>query len=291
MRLRTTRLGPALIVLAVAACGPLLDPAGPSAANRAPEIRAVTLSPPVVTIGGTATVAVDAIDADGDTLYYRYTATAGTLSVPDPSRPNQAVYTHDGGADAADVVVVSVTDPRNASASARAQLRLLTNTAPSVVVRSSGSCHPTCTITFSADAIDGEGDSLTYSWRGCASGTRSTATCEVTAPARVNAVVVVSDGRGGVTTASAEAEGVNRSPNVGGGSDVSGTPVLLHPSAFDPDEDDIVCGWSGDCRCTGNQRNNDIECDAPPGLETCTMLFRCVDPFGALAETRFRVSR
>jgi hypothetical protein len=272
-------------------CGPLYDPTGPAAANRAPQIRLVSIEPAVVPVGGSATITVDAIDPDGESLFYRFTAGAGTVSVPDPARPNRAVYVHGGGAATSDLIVVKVTDTRNASATASGEVRLRVNTAPAVTVRSTGSCHPRCTVTFTAEVVDAEDDAVTYLWRGCASGTRASATCTITAPAKVTAVLSVSDGRGGISTAIAEAEGENETPVVSGGREITGAPATLAVSSSDPDGDELVCGWSGNCQCTGQRGTFNLGCDVPSGLGFCTMFFHCADPFGAAAETSFILNR
>src|SRR5262245_36722886 len=56
-----------LVALSSACGGETSLPLGPSV-NRRPEIRTVTITPPVVVLGGTATIRVDAIDPDGDRL-------------------------------------------------------------------------------------------------------------------------------------------------------------------------------------------------------------------------------
>ena len=282
----------ALLVLpALVSCGPLFDPTGPSAGNRAPEIRSVSVNPSVVSVGGFAVVTVEAIDPDGEPLFYRFSASAGSLAVPDPALPGRAIYTHGGGASVSDLIAVTVTDPRNASVVASAEVRLRFNTAPAVAVRSTGSCHPRCTVTFSAEAFDAEDDTVTYEWRGCASGTRSTATCEIIAPVKVSAVVTVKDGRGGITTAVGEAQGENLPPIVTGGREITGAPANLQVTRTDPDGDETLCGWAGNCQCTGQLPGFDLACDVPGGLGFCTMFFRCADPFGASAETSFILNR
>jgi hypothetical protein len=101
--------------------------------------------------------------------------------------------------------------------------------------------------------------------------------------------VVVTDGHGGLTTASAEAVGTNDAPTVGGGGVVQGPRAFLQPFFGDPDGDAVDCGWSGDCICTGENASFNLFCDTPPGNASCQMRFLCVDTFGARDETRFRV--
>lgn len=47
--------------------------------NRPPQIRSLSVSPPVVLIGRWVTVRVDAIDPDADPLKFRWSASAGDI--------------------------------------------------------------------------------------------------------------------------------------------------------------------------------------------------------------------
>ena len=67
----------------------------------------MTLTPPVVPPRGTATVQVDAIDPDGDQVFYRFAAETGTVT-PDPGNPSRATYVHAGGTAGADRLTVTV---------------------------------------------------------------------------------------------------------------------------------------------------------------------------------------
>ena len=281
----------ALALLALASCGPLVDTTGPSAANRAPVIRGVAVDPAVLTIGGSAVIVVDAVDPDGERVFYRFAAHAGVVTVPDPGQPGRALYLHGGGSTPSDRVQVTVVDTRNAAAIAHADIRLRVNSPPVVLVRSSGPCHPRCTASFTAEVTDADGDEVTYLWRGCASGTRPSATCTITAPVKMTAMVTVDDGHGGATTAVADAVGENQPPIVSGGGELRGVPATLTVTRTDPDGDETACGWSGDCQCTGRPLDFNLTCDIPPPLGFCRMFFRCTDPFGATAETSFLVNR
>jgi hypothetical protein len=86
--------------------------------------------------------------------------------------------------------------------------------APSVTVTSSPSCHPTCTVTFTASGTDPEGDPLSYSWSGCASGTGTSKTCQITSMATITATVTASDGNGTSTSASKSVLPSNQTPSI-----------------------------------------------------------------------------
>jgi hypothetical protein len=291
--------GAALASICISAAGGCApgsgDLLGPSI-NHAPIVRSVTTVPERVTVGGTAVVRVDAVDPDGDQLFYRYSAESGSVTVPDAANPNQAVYVQNGAARDADRITVTVTDTRNASATLTAVVPLLGNRPPAVTIEwvktgpgNKDSCHPDCTLTARAVASDPDGDPLTYVWSGCASGTEVTAQCSVLAPGVVSAVVVVSDGHGGVTAVSADALGTDADPIVTGGRVIQGPQAQLSAQFSDPDGDPLTCGWSGDCTCTGQASTFNLSCDVPAGAGSCSMLFQCTDVFGASGQTRFTV--
>jgi hypothetical protein len=263
---------------------------GPSR-NRAPEIRSVIITPRVVPIGGTAAIQVDAIDPDGDRVFYRYSAEAGTVSIADPANPSQAVYTQSGVQRPSDEITVVVTDTRNASISAVQTVALQGNRPPVAQVAGGGSCHPPCSRTFTASATDPDGDPVAYAWSGCASGGAESVTCDIVSVGTIVATVVVSDGRGGVATVSANAEGTNRAPAVSGGLDLTVSAARFNVDVSDADGDALVCGWFGNCQCTGSHQSYNLDCSLPSSLATCFMRFACVDPFGAAGETTFRLVR
>jgi hypothetical protein len=276
----------ALLAGACAADGPL----GPSS-NRAPQVRSVTLTPPVVPLGGTATLRVDAVDPDGDTLYFHYRAQGGTVT-PDPSDTSQAVYRNDGVARVADRITVTVVDTSSAATTTEAAVPLQGNRAP-VVVRIAGqrSCHPSCSLSLEAVANDPDNDPLTYAWTGCASGTTSSARCSLSTVGEVTATVTVQDGRGGSTSLGVVLEGTNSPPVVSGGQVLRGyTQATFVVSAVDPDNDTLTCGWLGTCLCQGGSGIN-LQCYLPGELASCLMRFACSDPFGAAGSTTFELHR
>jgi hypothetical protein len=277
--------------MAFAACrGSGEPPLGPSA-NRAPEIRGITLSPAVVPPRGSARVTVDAVDPDGDRLFYRFSAETGTVTA-DPEAPGQATYTHAGGAGGNDRLTVTVTDTRNTSVSATRSVALQGNRGPTVeVTRFTDTCHPPCRITYTAEASDPDGGPLLYLWSGCASGAGPTAACQVAYPGIVTSSVTVTDEDGGSTTVTVQAEGTNRRPTVRGVQDApTGEPRLL---VFEDDGDGDVmeCGWRGSCTCTGNAQSFNLVCSVPASMASCSQRFACTDPFGATGDFTFTLRR
>jgi hypothetical protein len=290
MRVRVPAAVAALLLLS--ACGED-GPVGPDS-NRSPEIRSVTVSPAVIPLGGTATVRVDAVDPDGDALFFRYEASGGTFTT-DPALPGTATYRNDGVARSSDSIRVVVTDRSNASASGTAAVTLQANRPPTVratALLPEAECHPRCELTVEALAEDPDGDELSYVWSGCASGTRERESCTIPQPGDYTAAVTVSDGRGGVASASVDLRGTNRPPIVQGTAQVfaAGTWRIL-VAEEDPDDDPMVCGWHGDCQCTGSVQSYNLICQIPPTVNRCFERFLCTDPFGASGERRFELFR
>jgi hypothetical protein len=290
--MKMRRAWPLTAAIVLAACGDE-GPVGPES-NRAPEIRSLSISPAVITLGGTAVVTVEATDPDGDQVFYRFEAAGGSITT-DPAQPGRATYRNDGVARASDQVRVTVTDSKNASASGVASVTLQGNRAPTINLRTlvtERACHPPCGLTVLANADDPDGDALRYTWSGCASGVEPTARCTIDAPGTHTAALVVEDGRGGVATGSIALEGRNARPVVSGGRVFSGPgPHRLQILSDDADGDELLCGWWGNCDCTGSHQSFNLECRLPGGLDRCFMRFSCSDPFGASDETRFELVR
>jgi len=251
----------------------------------------VTLTPPVVPPRGSAVVQVDAIDPDGDRLFFRFTAESGSITA-DPDHPGRATYVHSGGTAGADLLTVTVTDTRNTSATLSRNVPLQGNRGPDVRVTSViESCHPPCRITYTAVATDPEGDELQYRWSGCTSGAAISAPCFLVHPGPVTSAVTVTDGQGGVTTVTVTAEGTNRAPTIRAVQDSpQGEPRLL-VFEDDADGDRMVCGWWGNCRCTGSEQSFNLICNVPSFAAACFQRYACTDPYGATGEFTFNLRR
>lgn len=251
----------------------------------------MTLTPAVVPPRGTAVVQVDAIDPDGDRLFFRYSAESGTVT-PDPSNPALATYVDRGISAESDRLTVTVTDSRSTSATLTRTVPLQGNRRPVVSLsRIVDECHPPCRITFTAEASDPEGEELSYVWSGCTGGTERTSPCFIEHPGTVGAAVTVTDPQGGVTTVTAEVQGTNRPPAIRGVQDApQGEPRLL-VFENDPDGDRMVCGWWGDCRCLGSDQSFNLNCTVPSFANNCFQRFACTDPFGATGEFTFTLRR
>lgn len=294
-----------LVAAVVSACS-ADRPVGPSS-NRSPLVRSITLTPSVVTVGGTAAVEVDAVDPDGDAIYFRYAAEAGTIT-PDPAKPSKAIYRNDGSGRGADRITVTVIDTNSAEATATTPVGLQANRSPEVTIAGEMRCHPKCTVTLQAVAADPEGDPLTYVWSGCATGTTSSTICVVNVVGQVLATVLVQDGRGGATLKTAVVEGTNAAPVVTGGGLQRGEGARFDLEAFDPDGDGLSCGVQGDCLCAGPPLSGpaspapgplpspqplpvSVQCALPAAAASCASRYCCTDVFGGQGCAVMQLSR
>jgi hypothetical protein len=80
-----------------------------SVANRAPEIRSISVSPAVVPAGGTATITVSVFDAEGDPVTCTLRASGGTVSATGGACT--ASYANTSRSEGIDPLNVSVSDP------------------------------------------------------------------------------------------------------------------------------------------------------------------------------------
>ena len=276
----------ALLASACGADGPL----GP-ASNRAPQVRSVTLAPPIVPVGGTAVVTVDAVDPDGDVLLYHYEARGGTIT-SDTQNPARALYKNDGVLRTGDKIVVTVLDPSTAATTAEALVPLQQNRAPVIArIAARRTCHPPCSIELRAEAEDPDGDAITYSWSGCATGTAATAVCSLTTVGEISAMVTVQDVHGGSSSLGVILEGTNGPPDVRGGQILRGfTQARFVATASDPDGDHLTCGWEGTCLCQ-HSPGASLNCFLPAEQSSCEMRYNCADVFGATGSTLFQLHR
>ncbi|HEX6737330.1 MAG TPA: hypothetical protein VF310_03550, partial [Vicinamibacteria bacterium] len=258
-------------MLVCCACGEE-GPFGP-ASNRAPQVRSVTVTPTVVPLGGTATIKVDAVDPDGDDLFFHYDAGAGTIT-RDEADASRATYRNDGVVRPADRITVTVMDASSAVTRHEVPVSLQGNRAPEVRITGPRDCHPNpvCNLDLAATAEDPDGDTLSYVWSGCASGSDRTARCSLAAAGHFVAVVTVQDTRGGTTTVSVGLDGTNARPVVRGGQVFKGVaPVRFLVTEEDADNDTLTCGWWGNCQCAGSHQSYNLVCSLPAELASCFM--------------------
>ena len=129
-------------------------------------------------------VQAQASDPDGDALTYTWQGcAAGGAAASNCGVSAVAAFT----------ATVTVSDPKGATATGSVTVQG-TNSAPSLSIHGGGSCHPDCSVQFSAATSDPDGDPLTYSWSGCTSGTDDRSSCPVTSDRSFTATVTVSDG-------------------------------------------------------------------------------------------------
>ncbi len=115
------------------------------------------------------------------------------------------------------------------------------NRAPSVSLKSSGGCTANCTAFFEATAVDYDGDPLSYTWSGCASGSGNRAQCSITGSATiVSATVSVSDGRGGQTSATITAHAAGMKTIA----DFSSKYILFNGHFSTPNGSTVVLGYA-----------------------------------------------
>jgi hypothetical protein len=159
-----------------------------------------------------------------------------------------------------------------------------------------------CTVPIVVQATDPDGDPLSYSWSGCASGSSPRATCTVDRPGPVPALVEVSDNHGHKATAEISATGVNHTPNIQIGYVTllpNSSSIQLLGNPIDPEEG-FLCGRqycvsassSGACG-----RVTLLDCTCLAGLEaevqrtsttgTCDVSFTLKDSWGASGPSVF----
>jgi hypothetical protein len=183
---------------------------------------------------------------------------------------------------------VVVRDTRGASASSGVTMRGV-NTAPGGTPSAAVTgCHAypnQCGVDVSGNGTDADGDPLTYSWSGCASGSGATVKCAVPAlsTGTHTASVSISDGWTSVTR-SVSVRGLNSPPTVSVSSSAAGCHprpgapcfVTVSAQASDPDGDPVSLAWSGCAAGTAASTQCDVQ---QPGAHTATATAK--DPFDA----------
>jgi hypothetical protein len=154
----------------------------PSFANAAPTIDALELSAVQTVPGGTVTARVRAHDPDaGDVLTYAWTASCGTLANASAA---ETVWTAPQSAGHCDVMV-TVSDNHGANVNADATLTVAPLSRGGAAINASPDLSPvirsiTCTptplvlahpVTLNVDAIDTDGQTLSYLWSADCTGT------------------------------------------------------------------------------------------------------------------------
>jgi hypothetical protein len=268
--------------------------------NLSPVIQAILLNPATVPWGGTATIDVTASDTDGRIASVQYTATQGTVT-PDAGNPLRATYRHNGQG-RPERLTVTVTDDRQATATSGADLPVADQViaAPTVSVSvSPDTCHPRCTVTFTASARNAD----TLTWSGCAEGRGETLRCEIDDVGNVSATCTARN-TAGERSATASARGTNAGPSVSGGRAIKGTEAELTGDYSDPDGDVLNCTWwspasRGSCRKLGGCDDFSGRGGSLPGCKagfgdsdargTCTASISCRDRFGGSSSTTWTI--
>lgn len=192
---------------------------------------------------------------------------------------------------------VTVTDSKGASATASVNVEG-TNSGPTVTINGPASCHPTpntpCTASLSASGSDPDGDALTYAWSGCASGSGSAKSCQVTGLSTFASTVTVSDAWSATGQATKSVQGTNQTPDVG---NEKWTPHPIANNTFSTleitiaDDDTAYSACSvtrvfRNCtqesvQCSGRELVVTVKAGSGGGTGLCTVDFRWKDPWGA----------
>jgi hypothetical protein len=188
--------------------------------NSAPRISSLVAASTQLEPGQSTTLSVTATDADGDTLSYAWTATAGTLANATTANPTWTAPTTEGQ----QTLNVSVTDGKGGQAGfslvinvlagkGKASVTTTFNTWPVVsqVSVDKGQLLPGDSAQLDVTAVDADNDILTYTWSDTCGGSFSSTTVKnpswkapSTPPSSGTCTVSVApkDGRGGSTQGS-----------------------------------------------------------------------------------------
>jgi Bacterial Ig domain len=282
---------------------PTATPTPAPGANRAPTVTATSATPgchPRPSAPCSVATQAVASDPDGDPITFSWqgcaTGTAATSTCAISSL----------GAKSA---TVTVTDSKGASATASVNV-IGMNAQPVVTVTGGGSCHPTCSLTFTGSATDPDGDPLTLSWTGCASGANPSATCSVNSNGPISATLSANDGWV-VASATAGGTGSNQPPTVscasasGSGGNNSGTVslqgcivdgalnegVVLTISRSDPEGDPLTTNWTSAGASCANPGPTQVHCAVAVGVDYATVTATVTDSLGAARAVEWRLNR
>jgi predicted secreted protein/protocatechuate 3,4-dioxygenase beta subunit len=131
--------------------------------NQAPVLASLGATPPTVARGGTVTLSASAVDPDGDTLQYAWSAPAGwTLTASGPTAT--LVAPNASGQSAS--VQLTVSDATGATASGSVRVSTNTNHGPSIASfsASSATVERGGYVSLLVSASDPDGDTLQYAW-------------------------------------------------------------------------------------------------------------------------------
>lgn len=159
------------------------------------------------------------------------------------------------------------------------------------------SCYPKpghqCTVPLAALVSPVPGETLSYTWSGCATGTAALTQCVITGLSTSTATVQVRSSRGWTASAAATAAGVNGPPSV-----EFSFPAVLPSTTNNIGVGDVYdeerCGnalavaVSGDCdrgfvSCHGYGLDFELHTTRGPG--SCTVTVTARDPWGAVGAT------
>ncbi len=290
--------------------------------NSAPRVSSLVASSPQVEPGQSTTLSVAATDADGDTLSYAWTATAGTLANATTASPTWTAPTTEGP----HTVNVSVTDGKGGQAGfslvinvvagrGRASVTTSFNTWPVVsqVSVTKGQLLPGDSTGLDVTAVDPDGDTLTYAWSDDCGGSFSSTTAKSPtwkAPATqppsgtCTASVAPNDGRGGSTQGSLSITiGLPEVPNAAPVIDQTfqsantveaGGTLSVLVVAHDPEGTALSFTWSDSGGTLGTPTNSASQSEvlwtAPASGGPFTLTAMVKDVGGAQATHTFTVS-
>lgn len=290
--------------------------------NSAPRVSSLVASSTQVELGQTATLSVTATDADGDTLQYAWTATAGTLANATTANPTWTAPTTEGP----QTLNVIVTDGKGGQAGFSLVINVLAakgkasvttnfNTWPVVsqVSATQGQVLPDDTTVLDVEAVDADGDSLTYLWSDDCGGSFTSTTAKsptwrapATPPASGSCTVSVApnDGRGGSTQGSLLLTiGLPNAPNASPVIDqtfqsadtvAAGETVQVLVVAHDPEGTALSFSWSASDGTLGtpstSASQSEVLWTAPASGGPFTLTAVVTDADGAQSSHTFTVS-